>query len=100
MTVILKTPSADRDLDFLWLRIVKYSVINASNFILAIEEKIELLLDFPDSGANCPQLGSNIQRLVSGDYLIYYFHRGQEVVILRVLDGRNKIGPELFGGAE
>ena len=100
MITILKTPSADRDLNFIWLRIARHSIINANNIIEAIKQKIDLLRLFPDGGANCPELGDNIQRLVSGDYLIYYLHQEQSAIILRILDGRNKIGPEMFGEEE
>jgi toxin ParE1/3/4 len=50
---------------------------------------------FPRSGALRPQLGRDMRIAVIKPYVIFYDYRQDDVVVLRVLDGRRKIGLRL-----
>ena len=50
---------------------------------------------FPRSGAPRPQLGRDMRIAVTTPYVVFYDYRQDDVVILRILDGRRKIGRRL-----
>jgi len=46
---------------------------------------------FPRSGVLRPQLGGDMRIAVVTPYVVFYDHRQDDVVIVRILDGRRKI---------
>jgi toxin ParE1/3/4 len=54
---------------------------------MELYEKIRLLADFPEIGARRELLAPNLRGLSHGRYMIYYFAKDTEIVIVRVVHG-------------
>jgi toxin ParE1/3/4 len=67
----------------------------ADNYMVAFEGHANVLRDFPRSGAPRPKLGKDVRMVVEWPYVMLYRPVGEEVVILRVLDGRRRITRKL-----
>jgi toxin ParE1/3/4 len=52
---------------------------------------------FPDGGSPRPVLGSGVRIKVVYPYLVIYGHGADDIEVLRVLDGRREITPDLLG---
>jgi toxin ParE1/3/4 len=96
MTTVLKSPQYERDLADIWTHIADNSEEAADRVIAAIEETIELIVEFPGLGAPCPHLVSGLRRTMWREYLIYYRVREDTIEIVRALHGRRNIVPEHF----
>jgi plasmid stabilization system protein ParE len=72
----------------------------ATNTIARITRAIRSLGDFPDSGAPLESrinVRTDYRYLVSGNYLVFYRHEGDDVYVIRVLYGRRDYMKILFG---
>jgi toxin ParE1/3/4 len=96
MIPILKSPQYERDLAEIWLHIAQHNPDAADRVVMAIENTIELLGEFPGIGAPCPHLGPGLRRTLWREYLIYYRIRQDRVEIVRTLHGRRNITPRSF----
>ncbi len=96
MIPIVKSPQYERDLTEIWLQIAQSNPAAADRVVMAIENTIELLGEFPGIGAPCPHLAPDLRRTLWRDYLIYYRVEADKVEIVRALHGRRNITPKVF----
>jgi toxin ParE1/3/4 len=62
--------------------------------VTAINSKFSNIAQFPFIGRERSSLGTGLRSLVSGTQVIFYRVDGDQVVIVRVLDGRRDIDEE------
>jgi len=87
MPRLLKSPQAEIDLENIWLYIAQDSPKNADRFLDLIQEKCELIADFPSLGGSCGELIDGLRSFTVGNYLIFYFPLENGVNIIRVMHG-------------
>ena len=87
MPRLLKSPQAEIDLENIWLYIAQDSPKNADRFLDLIQEKCELIADFPRLGESCAELIDGLRSFPVGNYLIFYFPLENGVNIVRVMHG-------------
>jgi len=93
------TPVAEADIAEIWDYIAQDSPDNATAFILALEEQIASLEEFPE---RCPRiaeneiLGTSYRHLVHGPYRTIFRVSGITVVILRVIHGARLLDTSYF----
>jgi toxin ParE1/3/4 len=96
MIAIIKSPQYERDITEIWDYIARQNPDAADGVVIAIENTITLLADFPGIGTPCPHLAPGLRRTLWREYLIYYRPREDKVEIVRLLHGRRHVGPSLF----
>ena len=72
----------------------------ALNIVSKITKAIRSLVDFPASGAplaSVIDIQTDYRFLVSGRYLVFYRHEGDDIYVVRVLYGRRDYMKILFG---
>lgn len=57
-----------------------------------------MLRDHPKAGPARPDIAADCRHLVVGPVLVLYRHMDSVVELVRAVDGRRDIGPEMFGG--
>ena len=80
----------------IWDQIAQHNPRAAERVVMAIEDTIELLVDFPRLGTPCPHLAPDLRRIRWRSYLIYYRLRDDLVELVRVLYGRREITSQSF----
>jgi toxin ParE1/3/4 len=96
MRTIVKSPRYEADIMAIWDQIAQHNPQAAERVVMAIEDTIELLGEFPRLGTPCPHLAPDLRRMQWRSYLIYYRLRDDLVELVRVLYGRRQITPESF----
>jgi toxin ParE1/3/4 len=93
MRIVLSDKAAD-DL----LRIFQYleerSPAAANDFIRRIDENFKNLTRFPFIGRERSHLASGLRCLIVGLHLIFYTIDGDDIAIVRVIDGRMDVDEE------
>lgn len=100
MSKILFTPKAISDLE----EIEKYikELCNEQAAIKVIDsilKKIEILGDFPDSGAplsNVINIKTNYRFIICKSYIVFYLKDGTNIKIIRIIYGRRNYVQILF----
>lgn len=93
------TPSAEADIAEIWDYIAQDSPDNATAFVLAIEEQIGSLEQFPERCRRIPEneiLGTSYRHLIHGSYRTIFRITGAKVVILRVIHGARLLDTSFF----
>lgn len=70
----------------------------AHRLVDRLEERWELLVTQPRSGASRPYLGSELREVIVGEYLSIYRLDGDDIEIVRILHGRRDITPDDLEG--
>ena len=91
MSVVLKRPEAERDLDEIWLFIAQDNPDNADRFLDKIEAACWELARFPLMGVNREKLIPGLRSLAVGNYLILYLPLDDGIDLVRVLPGMRDI---------
>ena len=85
---------ADADL----LRIYSYAASRnptaARGIVEAIHKKLDILSHFPFAGQSRPHLGPAIRGFVSGNLVILYVAEGEDITVVRIIDGRMDVDEE------
>ncbi|MGY0570795.1 type II toxin-antitoxin system RelE/ParE family toxin [Bradyrhizobium sp. RDM12] len=89
-----KAPQADQDLDSIWDFIALDSVQAADKQIARIGEIFEMLLENPLAGRERRELRASLRSFRAGNYVIFYVPLPDGVEIIRVMHGRQDIGPD------
>ena len=89
-----KAPQADLDLDSIWDFIASDSVRAADKQITRIGEIFEILLENPLAGRERRELRADLRSFPVGNYVIFYVPLPDGVEIIRVMYGRQDIGPD------
>lgn len=95
MTLVVRSPAAERDLQDIWLPIASDNPNAATRLVRVIGSRIAGLANFPRLGPRRPDIGTALRVLVEGVYLVLYETRPDtddgpidSVEIIRVVDGR------------
>jgi toxin ParE1/3/4 len=96
MIEIVKSPQYEADLEAIWTHIAANSEPTADRVLIAIEDTIDLLRDFPGLGAPCPHLAPGLRRTMWRRYRIYYRAYPDAVELVRVLHGSRDINAQMF----
>ena len=97
MPAIIRTDRADEDLIDIWTGIAVDDPRAADRVLDAIERRWRSLARHPFSGPARDDIAVGIRHLVAGRYLTLYRITDDGVEILRILDGRRKIGRGTVG---
>jgi toxin ParE1/3/4 len=94
VTDILITRRAKADFKSIWLHIAEDNEAAADNLLLAVDEKIEQLREFPELGTRRDDIRSGARMLVHGNYLVLYeYDRERDAVtIVTVVHGARDLG--------
>jgi toxin ParE1/3/4 len=87
-------PQAEADLDSLWLYLAKDSgnMEVATRLINSITDRFYFLSRFPHVGRSRDrELGRGLRSFPVGDYVVICCVQGDDVFILRVVDGRRDL---------
>jgi len=103
VTLIVRSPAAERDLEDIWLTIAADNPTAATRIVRIIGAKINGLADHPRRGRRRSDIRPATRMLVEGPYLVLYeTHPDTDegpvdaVEIVRVVDGRRDL-TSLFG---
>ena len=96
MTALDYLPSFRRDVEDLWLYIAQDNLAAADRLLEALYDRCLILRDFPQVGQTRPDLGAGCRQLVEGNYPILYRYRPGHVELIRALDARRKITPDMI----
>jgi toxin ParE1/3/4 len=91
-------PRAQADIEAIGNYISDRNPPAATKLIAKLVEQWELLATQPYSGAGRSDILPGIRHKVMGQYVAFYHVDGRDVVILRVLHGKQKISSDDFGG--
>ena len=93
------TPSAEADIEEIWDYIAQDSPDNATTFVLALEEQIASLEQFPERCPRIPEnevLRTSYRHLIHGSYRTIFRITGSKVTILRVIHGARLLDTSFF----
>ena len=93
------TPSAEADIAEIWDYVAQDSPENATTFVLALEEQIASLEQFPERCPRIPEneiLGTAYRHLIHGSYRTIFRITGSRVIVLRVIHGARLLKTSFF----
>ena len=90
---VLRSDDAERDLIRLWLHLAEYNPETADRYIRRIQIALERIADFPDNTTPRPDLGEYAYKLVVDDYVVFYDHLPDSVIVLRVFHHKEVVEP-------
>ena len=68
------------------------STFYAARFISKLIERVDQLIEFPESGRMVPEKNENeIRELIEGNYRVFYRLRKEKITILRIHNSARKI---------
>jgi toxin ParE1/3/4 len=80
---------AEQDLDEIWSYVAEdASLTTADRLIDDIVHRFELLAEQPEMGRARPEFGRDVRSFAVENYVIYYRHEGDDVLVARILHGR------------
>jgi len=83
------SPLAEQDLDEIWSYVAEdASLTTADRLIDDIVQRLELLSEQPTIGRIRREFGIGVRSFTVENYVIYYRHEGDDVLIARILHGR------------
>jgi len=88
---------AETDLGKIWRYIAAENPAAADRLLLRIDEKLQVLRDFPEIGGLRDDIRHGLRMLVEGNYLLLYWYDGANaaVELIAVVDGRRDLS-DLF----
>lgn len=81
------TPSAEQDLDEIWLTIAADSVDRADKFVDTLTDRFVALSKSPRMGRPRNELADGLRSLAFRNYVVFYSYRDRHLLIERVLHG-------------
>ena len=84
---------AKEELRQLWRYIAAENPAAADRLLLRIDDKLQILRDFPDIGTMRDDIRPGFRMLVEGNYLLLYEHdaASNSVELIAVVDGRRDL---------
>ena len=84
---------AEADVREIWRYIATDNPAAADRILLRIEEKLQILRNFPEIGPARNDIRRGMRMLVEGNYLLLYEYdpRKNEVELIAVVDGRREL---------
>ena len=84
---------AKADVDSIWARIAVDNTKAAEELLDRFAAVFELLAQHPQAGRLRPDLGPNLRSFAVENYVIFYVPQSDGIAIVRVVHGRQDIGP-------
>lgn len=93
MAELVVSRRAEDELRELWRYIAAEDLNAADRLLLRIDQKLQLLRDFPDIGTLRNDIRPGFRMLVAGNYLLLYEHRVVDSIVelVAVVDGRRDL---------
>ena len=91
---VRKTAKANRDLKRLYKMIARYDRAAAEKMARRADAMFKQLAQHPYSGTDWSEVGYGLRRVISSMNIIIYRIKPDEIVILRVIDGRMDVEAE------
>ncbi len=95
MSRFVLTPLACWDLEEIGDFIARSNPRAAARLIRTLEEKCQILAQFPSLGSCCEDLAPGLRSFAVGNYVIFYRPIDQGIQVIRVLHGGRNL-PSLF----
>jgi toxin ParE1/3/4 len=90
---IHRRKQAKADVDSIWAYIAAHNGKAAEELLDRIGAVFEMLVQNPQAGRPRPDLGQNLRSFAVANYIIFYIPQTAGVDIVRVMHGRQDIGP-------
>lgn len=87
MRQIVRTLQADTDLLEIWLYIARENMERADALLTRIDERCQILRQYPEAGKKRDELIPHIRSLTEGDYQIFYRIMEHRIEVLRIVHG-------------
>lgn len=93
MANIATSRRALEELRDIWRYIAEDSPDAADRVLMRIDQKLDVLRDFPKMGAKRDDIAPGVRMLIEGNYLLLYEYRANEgiVELVSVVDGRRDL---------
>ncbi|MFN0137930.1 MAG: type II toxin-antitoxin system RelE/ParE family toxin [Phycisphaerae bacterium] len=91
MSTVRRGPLAEDDFLNIWLYVARDSIRAADALLEQFDTALDLLSEFPDSGAPRENLGRGVRMHVVGSYCLYYRRANDDIELLRVLHGARQL---------
>ena len=91
MPLILKTQTAEKDVDEIWNYLYSKSPQGAEKIIHQIEQKLFMLAKNPLSGRSRNDLAIDLRSTPVGHYVIFYKPIKEGILVIRTLHGSRDI---------
>ena len=91
---VRKTAKANRDLKRLYRMVAAYDRLAAVKMTRRLDTVFKRLARHPLSGTEWTELGDGLRRTLSGINIVIYRIEPDEIIILRVIDGRMDVEAE------
>ncbi len=91
MARVIQTRLSLRDLDSIWDYMAEDNPEKASRFIRELRDRIEILAEQPRMGRRRDELSVGLRSFSFGNYVVFYRIVDDDVIINRVLHGRQNI---------
>ncbi|MGB7157168.1 MAG: type II toxin-antitoxin system RelE/ParE family toxin [Tepidisphaeraceae bacterium] len=91
MPRVIRTPAAEKDLWEIVLHIAPDNEDAAFRLVDAIDERFELLAQFPGAGPARPELLPELRSFPVGNYLILYKPIDDGIEVMRVVHGARNL---------
>jgi toxin ParE1/3/4 len=90
---LVTTRRAEEELREIWHHIAARNPTAADGLLLRIDDKLQLLRDFPGIGTLRDDIRPGLHMLVEGNYLLLYEHdaASDTVELVSVIDGRRDL---------
>jgi toxin ParE1/3/4 len=90
-----RTPEAEADLINILVYVGRQSARPADRLAATIDQKCQMLAEFPDRGTSCEDLAPGLRYFPVGKYLIFYRLIPDGIEVIRVVHGARDL-PSLF----
>lgn len=91
MRRIIRSSQSEQDLIAVWRYVAAESHEAATRLLEQIDQRIQLLPEFPFIGESQSQFGERTRRIIEGNYLIFYDVLPDAIHVLRVFHSARKL---------
>ena len=90
---INRRKQANADVETIWAWIAAKNIKAADDLLNRFETIFEMLVRNPNAGRPRPDLGENVRSFAVDNYIVFYIPRSGVIDIVRVMHGRQDVGP-------
>jgi toxin ParE1/3/4 len=91
MNKLIRTSRAELDIIGIGLELTRFGPRVAERTLDLIENRCEVIRQFPYGGEACAQFGERMRWYPAGNYVIFYLPDDDGIQVVRVLDGRRDL---------
>ncbi|HTU93875.1 MAG TPA: type II toxin-antitoxin system RelE/ParE family toxin [Gemmataceae bacterium] len=96
MPQVIRADEAELDLIDILVHIGRHNPLAVDNFADEVEQKCQLLAQFPGMGAERDDVPEGVRVFAVGSYVLFYRPIDGGIELLRVLFGGRRITPRMF----